>query len=102
MQNVLRKTINKEMCIKMQIKLDTFHNINKIMRFKIFNLNQCKRVKFQLLNRLHQTQLKLEETETEQVVHQNQKKEKEEDGVLTQELEQIQKDLMLLQHLLDK
>lgn len=70
----------------MLIKQVIFHNTSKIMPFKIFNLNHCRKVKFLLLNKLHQILLNRKEWELP-----SQKKEKELDGGITMGPDLIQK-----------
>jgi len=85
----------------MLIKWVIFHNINKIMQFKIFNHSQCKKVKYLHPNKHHLIHLKLEdrlEHRLEEelvgvlVAQLNQKKEREEDGeIITPDLDPTRK-----------
>jgi hypothetical protein len=64
------------------------------MLFRIFSHNQCKRLKFQHLNKPHLTLYKKVET-TQLVTPQNQKNKNELNGGTETDLDQIQKDLPL-------
>ena len=74
-----------------------YHNINKIMQFKIFNHSLCKKVKYLHLNNHHLIQLNLEDRLQEELVALlNQKKEREEHGeIITADLDPTRKMLKI-------